>query len=192
MGKYRFVVNWLQVRNISLSRKEIKTILAYTKHKVYDSLKHLMEQDEFTTKLYFLNTGIVRLYRTYDDHDYTLGIISRNDFLSTPLYILGSEKSPCALEALTAIEVLEWSKEDIIAIKNALPNMYRIELAIMERVFAWVQLIQIETICLSAEDRYKKILEEQPEVLLNIPLKYVASFLGIHTDSLSRIRKKFI
>lgn len=73
-----------------------------------------------------------------------------------------------------------------------MPKMERIELAIMERVFSWVQLIQIETKCLSAEEHYKKLMESQPEVLLQVPLKHVASYLGIHTDSLSRIRKKFI
>ena len=44
---------------------------------------------------------------------------------------------------------------------------------------------------MSAEDRYKKILEEYPKsIVQKIPLKYLASFLGIAPQSLSRIRKK--
>ena len=36
------------------------------------------------------------------------------------------------------------------------------------------------------------LLERHPEVILKIPLKYIATYLGIHTDSLSRIRKKVV
>ena len=44
---------------------------------------------------------------------------------------------------------------------------------------------------LSAEQRYKKLLETQPEILQNAPIQYIASFLGIKPQSLSRIRKNF-
>src|SRR5690606_18231388 len=115
-----------------------------------------------------------------------------NDFVSTPLYVFSQDKSPCALESLTPLEVLEWNRDDLVKIKEKLPKVELIELAIMERVFSWVQLIQIETKCLSAEEHYKKLIETQPEILLHVPLKYIASFLGIHTDSLSRIRKKIV
>jgi hypothetical protein len=40
----------------------------------------------------------------------------------------------------------------------------------------------------SAEERYKALLREAPDVLKRVPLKYVASFLGITQVSLSRIR----
>jgi len=45
---------------------------------------------------------------------------------------------------------------------------------------------------LTAEQRYLKLLEEQPEVLQNVPMQYIASFLGMNPKSLSRIRKQII
>ncbi len=46
--------------------------------------------------------------------------------------------------------------------------------------------LQTET----AEDRYFKLLNNQPSLVQRIPLKYLASYLGIAPQSLSRIRKK--
>jgi hypothetical protein len=45
---------------------------------------------------------------------------------------------------------------------------------------------------LSAEQRYKKLMEQAPILLQNIPLQYIASYLGIKPESLSRIRRNFI
>jgi len=40
----------------------------------------------------------------------------------------------------------------------------------------------------AAEERYTRLLEEMPELLQRVPLKYIASYLGITQVSLSRIR----
>jgi hypothetical protein len=42
----------------------------------------------------------------------------------------------------------------------------------------------------SAEVRYKNLLEQHPEIFMNVPLKIIASYLGITDTSLSRIRKE--
>ena len=47
-------------------------------------------------------------------------------------------------------------------------------------------------ILFSAEERYLKLLKTQPEVIQNVPLQYIASYIGIKPESLSRIRKQII
>ncbi len=148
-----------------------------------------MEQGKRVDALYFLNRGIARLFRIENDVDYTLGIISTNHFLSTPLYLQNGKDSSCSLEALTEIDVLMWDKPAALSLKQLIPRMYKMELAIMDRLLNWLQDNQIDAICMTAEERYAKMMSSQPEVIRQIPLKYIASLLGIHQDSLSRIRK---
>jgi len=149
----------------------------------------IMGQGKVVKTLYFLNKGIARLYRIQGGIDYTLGIISVNDFLSTPLYLQSGQLSPCALESLTEIDVLVWDRPTVEEMKRQIPRMYEMELAIMDRLLNWIQDSQIDAVCMTAEERYQKIMVEQPEVIQQVPLKYIASLLGIHQDSLSRIRK---
>ena len=42
----------------------------------------------------------------------------------------------------------------------------------------------------SAEQRYLNLFTEQPELILQIPLKYIASYIGITPQALSRIRRR--
>jgi len=184
------VCAYLQTRGIFLSPEDIRMISSVTTHRVIPKHTIVMHQGKKVNKLFFLNQGIVRLFRAHEGNDYTLGLVSLNDFISTPLFLLNGAPSNCALETLTDIDVLEWSKADVMAIKQHVTKAYAIEQAIMHRLLIWLQNMQIDAVCLTAEERYQKILREQPEIVQTIPLKYIASFLGVHQDSLSRIRKQ--
>lgn len=45
---------------------------------------------------------------------------------------------------------------------------------------------------LTAEQRYVKLMKDSSEIIKNVPLKYIASYLGIKPESLSRIRREMI
>ena len=186
---YSKICRYLRARSIFINEAELDAVRSVTRHSVIPKHTVIMDQGKPVERLYFLNTGIVRLYRTHNDIDHTLGLISSNDFISTPLYLANGVPSTCALETLTDVDVLEWNKADVQVLKQAFHHGYELELAIMDRLLSWLQGLQIEAICLSAEERYLKLMEEQPEVIRSVPLKYIASFLCIHQDSLSRIRK---
>ncbi len=183
------VCRFAQQYGVLFTPDEFKFISSHTQHRVLPPHTVLMEQGKAVNALYFLNSGIARLYRIERGVDHTLGIVSTNYFLSTPLYLQSGQLSTCALESLTEIDVLVWDKSSALALKQAIPRMYDLELAIMDRLLNWLQDNQIDAICMTAEERYKKIMEFQPEVIQQIPLKYIASLLAIHQDSLSRIRK---
>lgn len=186
---YEKVCKWLQARQLYLNVQDRQIVEAYTKFSLLPKNHQLMEQGKVVKKLYFLNRGVVRLFRVHRDQEFTLGLVSTHDFVSTPLYLQNGHLSTCGLEALTPLEVLEWSKADFLAIKSSINHAERIEMAIMDRLLTWIQDSQIDVMCLTAEERYQKLLHTQSELFQQIPLKYIASYLGIHQDSLSRIRK---
>ncbi len=148
-----------------------------------------MHQGKPVRHLYFLNSGIVRLFRIHNDVDYTLGLVSENEFVSTSLYVQYGKPSSCALEALTELDVLEWDREALLAFKQRIAKAHLMEMVLLDRLLMWLQDAQIDAICHTAEERYQKLMKEQPELIARLPLKYIASYLNIHQDSLSRIRK---
>ncbi|ACU62129.1 Crp/Fnr family transcriptional regulator [Chitinophaga pinensis] len=186
---YSKICRYLEARRIFINEAEQATVRSVTRHRIIPKHTVIMEQGKPVESLYFLNAGIVRLYRIHNNVDYTLGLISSNDFISTPLYLANGVPSTCALETLTDVDLLEWNKADMQTLKQEFHQGYELELSIMDRLLSWLQSLQIDAICLSAEERYLKLIEEQPEVIRAVPLKYIASFLCIHQDSLSRIRK---
>lgn len=175
--------------NIHFTPEEFDLIRAHTRHAILPAHTLLMEQGKQVNMLYFLNRGIARLYREHNGVDHTLGIVSTNYFLSTPLYIQSGQISTCALESLSEIDVLMWDKEAVLFLKKHIAKMHDMDLAIMDRLLNWLQDNQINSICMTAEERYIHLMETQPIVIQQVPLKYIASLLAIHQDSLSRIRK---
>jgi len=175
--------------NIHFTPDEFDMIRTHTKREVLPAHTVLMDQGKKVDKLYFLNRGIARLYRVHNGVDHTLGIVSSHYFLSTPLYLQSGEISTCSLESLREIDVLIWDKESALYLKKHIPKMETMDLAVMDTLLKWLQDIQINSICMTAEERYIHLMETQPLVIQQVPLKYVASFLAIHQDSLSRIRK---
>ncbi|WP_258932283.1 hypothetical protein [Flavobacterium oreochromis] len=51
---------------------------------------------------------------------------------------------------------------------------------------------RIDLLALTPEERYKKLLENEPKLLNEVPLHYLASFLGISNRHMSRIRKSIV
>ena len=186
---YIKLCRYLKDRRIFISESELEVCYAVTRHRTIPKHTVIMEQGRSVEKLYFLNAGVVRLYRIHNGVDYTLGLVSSHDFISTPLYLANGVPSSCALETLTDVEVLEWGKPEADLLKKELHHAYELELAIMDRLLSWLQEGQINAMCTTAEERYLELVATQPEVIKWVPLKYIASLLGIHQDSLSRIRK---
>lgn len=188
-GLYDKLLQFTKNRGFTFNIDECNMVRSFTSYKKVKAHSILMEQGKPVKKFYFLNSGIVRLFRVHNGVDYTLGIVSTNDFVSTLLYLANGSPSSCALETLTETELLEWGKAEVTAIKSQLNRAQELEMAIIDRLLNWLQDHQIDAVCLTAEERYQKLMEQQPEVIRTIPLKYIASYLGIHQDSLSRIRK---
>ena len=59
----------------------------------------------------------------------------------------------------------------------------------MEEMFVESQRRIYSFITEPAEMRYKKLLKQYPGMIRDVPLKYIADFLGIKLQSLSRLRK---
>ena len=147
MDPFIKVTEWFQMRGISFSSKEKCFFRSRTLVKSFEPYQILMQQDETVEHLYFLNAGIVHLFRSYKGVDYTLGFVDSRDFVSTPLYVLNGEKSSCSLETLTQASALQWDYEDIIAFKKHMPQLaYSMELVLLDRLLSWVQQNQIECV----------------------------------------------
>ncbi|GAB2621584.1 Crp/Fnr family transcriptional regulator [Belliella aquatica] len=60
----------------------------------------------------------------------------------------------------------------------------------VEQYYIWRELREISLMTESAQERYLRLMEKHPIYLAQVPLKYLASYLNIKPESLSRIRKK--
>jgi CRP-like cAMP-binding protein len=71
-------------------------------------------------------------------------------------------------------------------------SFQKFSLIIFEQALSSSALRANDLATLNAEQRYKKIITQQPQLIQNIPIQYIASYLGMKPESLSRIRRQII
>ncbi len=139
----------------------------------------------------FVVSGYLRKYHI-DDHGEEV-VVDLNDgprFFTSYHHFFHRTPSNECIECVTDCELLRISRDDVDRSSNLGQSQQEYTVLILQESLEKQKQRSIELTTLPAYERYLKLLERQPNILRHIPLKYVASYLGINPGSLSRIRKE--
>ena len=139
---------------------------------------------------YFLLSGIARIFYFKNETDITEHFAFENNFVVRFESLYTGRPSSKAIELLESSEVLSINALGLNKLFDSSPRIERVFRKIGEAAHVStinrIESLQFHT----AEERYNALLEEQPDVVLRVPQKFIASYLGITPVSLSRIRGK--
>lgn len=141
--------------------------------------------------IYFLNSGIARIYYYKEEIDITESFSFENSILVRVESLFTGRPSKKAIQVLEDAEIVAIDAVRLFKLYDRFPEIERLFRKIFEA--SHVELInRIESIQFhTAEERYKTLLQERPDIIQRVPLKYIASYLGITQTSLSRIRAQY-
>ncbi len=150
----------------------------------------LLQKDAISTKTYFLEVGYMRSYIVNEDHEeITTNIFIApcfvNDFLSF------FQKQPIKETYQTITDCSFW-ETDLPNVQNNfhnIPDFREFSRLLFVMNYAKLHDRLIEMASEKAETRYMNLVKNKAALLQNVPLKVIASYLGITDSSLSRIRK---
>lgn len=138
--------------------------------------------------IYFINKGIARIYYYKEENDITECFAFENNIIARVESLFTGNPSRKAIQILEDAEVVAINSSGLFKLYDSFPEIERLFRKIFEAAYVdtvhRIEGIQFHT----AEERYKALLSEAPNILQRVPLKYVASYLGITQVSLSRIR----
>lgn len=165
-------------------------IAKYLSHKKYHKNSIILEAGEVCNYFYFLEKGIVRFFLNDDGNEITKFFTAAPFCFTAQHSFKNRVPAGDSIQALDELEVwrISWEAVDKIAYLKHWSIFTR---KFVQEVQFYTEELLIETKSLSAENRYIRLTEKHPEIINRIPLKYLASFLGIAPQSLSRIRNKF-
>ncbi len=138
--------------------------------------------------IYFIKSGVARIYYLHDGIGVTENFFFEGNIIARVESLLTGKPSRKAIQILEDADIISINAEALFKLYDRFPQIERLFRKIFEA--AYVDTVnRIEGMQFhSAEERYKALLYEAPNVLKRVPLKYVASYLGITQVSLSRIR----
>jgi len=140
----------------------------------------------------FLESGFMRSY-LYDTegNEITLDFYSANQVVFEVASFFQRIPSQENFEAMTDCTGKVLSFEKLNKLFHDLPEFREFGRAILVKGFTAFKLRTLSLINKTAEERYKLLMESNPEIFHHAQLKHIASYLGITDTSLSRIRKSF-
>ncbi|MCA6068019.1 Crp/Fnr family transcriptional regulator [Chryseobacterium sp. RG1] len=183
----------LILQKIKLSDKEIDLCVHYFEPVLYAKNVVLEKEDKIPNYLYFVVSGFVRLFHYNEKGDeITTHINCPPGFITAYSHFVNQTKSDQNLECITECELLRIKKVDLDLLIQESPAFKDFSFLVFQQSLSYNEKRSKELATLSAEKRYLKLLNEHPEILHNVPMQYIASFLGMNPKSLSRIRKQII
>jgi CRP/FNR family transcriptional regulator, anaerobic regulatory protein len=151
------------------------------------------EEGKVPQHLYFVNEGYLRsFYYDNDGDEVTTYLATPEQYMASFLAVSQQKISTENLETITDCSLLKINREDFLKIIEQYPDFRQYSLHIFERAFSQMNQRANDLATLTAEQRYTQLLNNQGNILQNVPIQYIASFLGIKPQSLSRIRKQMI
>lgn len=136
---------------------------------------------------YFILSGACGVFLWKENNFVCLDIVLENIFFADHMSLITKKPSPLETIALEKTTALKISSSNIDLLKKS-PFGNILFLLGAENSFVEKQQQQVDLLTKTAEQRYVELLEKTPEIIQRIAQKHIASYLGITTQSLSRIR----
>lgn len=139
----------------------------------------------------FIVTGILRKYTLEETGlEITTAISSEPCFFSCYTSLMERKISNENLESITDCLLLRIKREDIDFLFKEGKTIHQYTILLFQKIIEEQKSKALDLVNLTARERYMKFTNNYSQLVQNVPLKQIASFLGITPQSLSRIRKE--
>ena len=140
--------------------------------------------------IYFIKEGLLRIYYRKDELDITESFEFENAIVARADSLFDGTPSRKGIQAIEQSELISINSNSLFKLYDEYPDIERLFRKIIEK--SYVETVnRIESLQFySAEERYTNLIHLSKDIIKRVPLKYIASYLGITQVSLSRIRAR--
>lgn len=173
-----------------LLEEELNEIDCFLSERTISKNDFLIREGQISNEIVFIKSGILRSYFINSENEEITNCITfENELMSAYSSFITQTPTDEYIQALTDTQLQVINRTDLL-------NLYKksIRWQKVGRVLAEMQYIELEKRIVSfqkqkAKQRYEELLKDHPNYIQFIPVKDLASFLGISTRHLSRLRK---
>jgi len=177
---------------ISISEEDWQFFSSKLIRRSFKKKAKILDRGDTENYISFIEKGIARFVIPKEDADkeITFGFCFENEFISAYDSFLIRKPSHYQIEALTAISMWSISYADLQEVYSQTIIGNLIGRLSSERLFLIKSKREQSLLNETATERYLKLFTDRPKLIKEIPLKYIASYIGVTPQALSRIRKQ--
>lgn len=150
----------------------------------------LLEEGQVCRQMFFLEKGCIRGFYNIDGKDISQWFGFENDFVTSFRSFITRSASSEYIQVVEDATLWSITKEQLENLLQQYPELEKMVRLIYEQYYIRLEERYSNAHFKSARERYDDLLEYSPHILQRMPLGYIASYLGISAETLSRIRNK--
>lgn len=150
----------------------------------------LLQAGEVCEYVSFVNIGLFRVFTMVNDEEVTNHFFFENNYATEYSSFLTRQPSTESIQAMEDAEVLQLNYKNMQVLYEKAPSWQKYGRLVAEYIFIMAADRAKSLLLYSPEQLYLKVINETPELIERVPLQYIASYLGVQPESLSRIRKR--
>lgn len=153
---------------------------------------YFLKAGHYSDKLSFIRSGLLRIYAPYGDKDITQWISTQGYFVTDLASMVFDTPARWNIQAITDAELFTIDKKAYRQLGKEIPDWHHLEKLFIAKCFTILEDRIFSHLSMTAEERYQELLRHNRDLILHVPLNYLASMLGMSPETLSRIRAKRI
>lgn len=174
-----------------LSDEAKQALSTITKTVPFTKGDYILEEGKVCNYLYFVEQGCLRGYYNLDGKEVTYWLSTEGMFATSFYSFISRKPSYETIRALEDSSLIAIHFDDLTSLYKDFHEIETLGRLVNERYYLQLEERTYALQFLSAKERYEKMLSNNPTWLQRISLGFLASYLGITQETLSRIRGKF-
>ncbi len=172
-----------------LTDKELIELQSLFQPMYVKKMDHVLASGTYVKDLFFFNKGTYRVYHLKDGEEFTTKFLYSPCIYAELFSIRKLTPTFFNIQALTDCDCYKANFAEVEKLMVNNSNIRRLFLKLYEHLYMKGVKRQVSFILDSQSTRYTNLIAEFPNIINEIPLQYIASFIGVKPETLSRIRK---
>ena len=178
------------IQNFELGEELANELASRFQRVTYNKGTLIFGQGDTVKKLYFLESGLIRIFFEANGVEVTQWVSTPGYFLTELGAFYGKKPARWSMEALTNVVAYSIGMDSLEALEKEFPEWISYERAFLVKCFETIEIRLGGLLSQSAEERFQAFMQFAPNLFNEVPLKYLASMLGMSPETLSRLRAK--
>jgi len=174
----------------NFSDEEIDMLQGYLVDKFIRKGDHFLHLGQVSRHIAFIDSGLMMHYSLHDGVEIPCNFSLEGDWMGSLKSLTSGSPTEVAIKALEDSCIREISAEHLQHLFHLSPRWLQFKNHLVQLVFFNITQHNADLAMLDAKARYYKFMRENPDLINRIPQYYIAAYLGITPQSLSRIRKE--
>ena len=171
------------------SEEEIYLLFSSFNELFIEKGEYFLKEGQISNHFAYLKSGLTMHCKTHEGIEIPFDFTSENQWLAYLKSFNDRTPSDMGIKALEDTSMLTLSITNMQQLLNVQPRFMYLKNYYIELSFVSYTQHSADLAMLDAKQRYYKFMREKPDLIHRVPQYYIAAYLGIKPQSLSRIRK---